>query len=110
MKHSGSKRPKALSPIERFLALSDKEKEAEYERAGDLSLDKTKPLSSADRKLWERAKRKVGRPVKGQGHKVISLSIEQGLLSKVDALAKRRNLTRAEIIARSLKSMLKGAA
>jgi hypothetical protein len=69
-----------------------------------------KPLSPAQSKQFERARKKLGRPVKGLGHKVISVSIERGLLTQVDALARRRKLTRAELIARGLHFVLKSVA
>ncbi|MFI5379315.1 MAG: hypothetical protein ACHRHE_08460 [Tepidisphaerales bacterium] len=67
------------------------------------------PLSAADRKRWERLRRKPGRPTVGKGHRVISVSIEQGLLDSVDALATQRKISRASLIAQGLRSVLAGA-
>jgi hypothetical protein len=69
-----------------------------------------RPLSAARRKQWERLRHKPGRPTVGKGHRVISVSIEQGLLDSVDALATRRKLSRASLIAHALRSVLAGAA
>ena len=37
---------------------------------------------------------------------MISLSVEQGLLKKADALARRRKLSRAELVAQALQAAL----
>jgi hypothetical protein len=64
-------------------------------------------LTSAQRKLWECAKaRGRGRPRIGNGVKVISLSVERGLLAMADAEAKARDISRAEVFARGLREML----
>ena len=56
-----------MTPIEKFLALTDAQKDAEvaeYDRGSPL---KTRPLNAAERKQWRRIKRKMGRPVIGKG-------------------------------------------
>lgn len=58
------------------------------------------------RALWEKARRKPGRPRRGQGSKVISLSMERDLLARADDLAKNMGLTRAALIERGLKAVL----
>jgi len=100
---------KKRSPIEEFIALPDEKKErivAEFDE--EFVLDKARPLNAEERKLWERAKRK-GRPVKGQGHKVIAVSVEKGLLKRADAYAKKQRLTRAALIARGLEAVISSA-
>ena len=57
----------------------------------------------------ERAMRKVGRPRVGQGAKRVLITIERGLLADADALARRRNTSRASLIAEGLKLILKKA-
>ena len=42
----------------------------------------------------------------GQGAKVISLSVERQLLSQADARAKALGISRAELVARGLRTML----
>jgi hypothetical protein len=66
----------------------------------------TKPLTPAMKAQWERAKRKRGRPVKGGGAKVISLSVERGLLDRADALAKEQGMSRADLFARGIHAVL----
>ncbi len=98
------------SPINDFLSLSEAEKEKvslEFDR--EFIGDTFGPLSPAHRRQWQRIKKSLGRPVKGKGHKVISVSIERGLLAKADALAKRRKITRASLIAQALETVLSKA-
>ena len=54
----------------------------------------------------ERDKRKRGRPRVGRGVRVISVSIEIGLLARADALARRLHISRAALIARGLRTVL----
>ncbi len=54
----------------------------------------------------ERAKRKRGRPKIGKGVRVISVSIEKGLLEKTDRLAKKLNVQRTRLISRGLEAIL----
>lgn len=55
---------------------------------------------------WRQAKARRGRPQKGQGAKIISVSVEKGLLTRSDRLAKQLGITRAELIARGLAATL----
>ena len=96
---------KALTPIAVFEALPDAEKERQFTEF-DQEFVPTRPLTPAQRKLWRKIKRKPGRPRVGQGAKVISLTVERGLLKDADALAKRRELTRAELVAEALRAAL----
>jgi len=54
----------------------------------------------------EQAKHKRGRPRIGRGVRVISVSVERGLLARADAFARRLNISRAALIARALRVML----
>ena len=98
---------KKHSAIEAFLALPDEEKERQW-REFDKPIDfnDTRPLTPAERKLWERAKRKRGRPKVGAGVKIISLSVEQDLLKKSDRLAKKLGVSRAFLVAQGLRHVL----
>ena len=64
----------------------------------EMVVDKSLPLTAAERKAWETARRKPGRPRRGGGAKVISVSVERGLLARSDALAKKLGLSRASLI------------
>ena len=94
------------SAIDAFLTLSDEEKERQWKEFDkEFIADTFKPLTAAQRAQWERAKRR-GRPIVGQGAKVISLSVERQLLKEADALAKARGISRAELVARGLRTIL----
>ena len=61
--------------------------------------DRSRPLTSAEQAQWNRVKRKRGRPKVGQGFKRISISMEQGLLKRASALAKKRRISRSKLFA-----------
>ena len=60
----------------------------------------------AARAKWLRAKRKLGRPRKGEGVKVISVSVEKELLARSDRLARKLRISRARLIALGLQATL----
>jgi len=76
----------------------------EYER--EFIIEESRPLSPEGEKLWRRAKNKPGRPRMGKGAKVISVSVEKGLLVRSDALARKLKVRRAQLIARGLRAVL----
>ena len=101
---------KKQSPMERFLALSDAQKDAEvaeFENSTDRS--SFKPLTAAQRKQWSRIKRKIGRPTIGAGAKQISVSMELDRLKRVDRYAKAHDLKRTEVIAQGVDLLLSRA-
>ncbi len=101
------KRRKKLTPIEDFLSQDDDKKHriaAEFDK--EMVIDTFRPLSRVEKQVWRRAKKKLGRPVKGKGHRVIAVSVEKGLLERADRYAKNRGLTRASLIALGLESVL----
>lgn len=69
-------------------------------------IDRSRPLNAAKRKQWNRMKRKRGRPRTGQGFKRVSVSMEQGLLKRVTALAKTRRISRSKLMAQVLEEAL----
>ena len=103
----GSIKMAKQSNIEKFLALSDSEKEADVQKALNA---KSRPLTPAQKARWNKVQSslnaKRGRPVRGRGAKVISLSEEQSLLERADALAKKEGVSRASIVARGLEAIL----
>jgi hypothetical protein len=68
--------------------------------------DEFGPLSVRARSRWKKARQRPGRPRQGKGVKVISVTVERSLLARSDALAKNMGVTRAGMIARSLKAVL----
>ena len=79
---------------------------AEFDR--EFVIDEFKPLTPAQRAKWERLQRKPGRPKVGTGVKVISFSIEPGLLDRADRLAKKLKISRAQLVHRGLEAVLAG--
>jgi hypothetical protein len=55
---------------------------------------------------WRQAKRKRGRPRRGKGAKKISVSLEQGLLTRATKLAKKLGVPRAQLISLGLEAVL----
>jgi len=80
--------------------------EATQQYGGESVIDGFGPLNDAARARWERARRKPGRPRRGKGAKVISVSVERELLSRSDHLARDLGVTRAGLIERGLKAVL----
>jgi hypothetical protein len=111
------KRKKKISEYERFIALTDAQKDAEV--AG---FDKRpegfpgKPLRESDKALHRKARarglavaRGVGRPMVGKGAKIVPVSIERGLLKEVDSFARRHKLKRSQMVAEGLRLVMKKA-
>jgi len=80
---------------------------AEFDK--EFAADRFGPPPPRARARWTRARRKRGRPRVGKGVAVISLSIEKTLLQRADALARRQGVSRAQLVARGLESVLKAA-
>ena len=72
----------------------------------EMVVDRFKPLNRVARLRFERARRKPGRPRRGMGVGVISVSIERDLLRRCDALARTLGLSRARLIERGLRIVL----
>jgi hypothetical protein len=72
----------------------------------EMVADGFRPMGPLERARWERARRKPGRPRRGAGAKVISVSVERGLLVRSDALARNLGITRASLVERGLKAVL----
>jgi hypothetical protein len=98
---------KKISEYERFMALSDAEKDAEvaqYDRGIDWS--ETKPLTREMREQERRAKRKRGRPRIGQGTKKVLVNVELTLLNQADAYARKEHVSRSQLFSRGLLAVL----
>jgi len=104
------KKQKELTPIERFLSLTDAQKDAEV-ASFEKGIDPREwhPLTPAQRKQWTRIKRKIGRPRVGKGAKIVPISIERGLLQEADSFAKRHKLKRSQMVAQGLRLVMKKA-
>jgi len=67
--------------------------------AEKVTFENTRPLTKDARLALARAARKGGRPRIGAGAKRINITVEQTLLNKADAYARRHGLTRAAVVA-----------
>ena len=72
----------------------------------EMVVDHSRELTPAEQSRWQRARRKPGRPRVGDGVQVISVSLEKGLLSRADRLAKKLQLPRTQLIALGLEALL----
>ena len=98
MKKRKSKRYQDMNAAE----LADATKE--YDQPG--MIDRTRPMTPAERAEERKARRRAGRPRIGRGSERINITIERGLLTEADAVARRQKIGRSELIARSLQQML----
>jgi hypothetical protein len=118
---------KKISEYERFMALSDAEKDAEvavYDRYPQGI--KGRPLNKADKALHRLARARgravaagrippaerapgAGRPIVGKGAKIVPVSIERGLLKEVDSFAKAHKLKRSQMVAQGLRLVMQRA-
>jgi hypothetical protein len=74
--------------------------------AEHLTFENTRPLTKASRQALARAVRRGGRPRIGAGAKRINITVEQTLLKRTDAYARRHGLTRAAVVAEGLKRIV----
>ncbi len=77
---------------------------AEFDR--EMVVSRSRALTRADRRRWHEVRRKPGRPKRGAGVKVISVSVERGRLARSDALARCLGISRAALIERGLRVAL----
>lgn len=98
MKKRRIKRFQEMNPSERAAVV------AEFDQ--EFIIDKSRQLNGTERAQWRRAKRKRGRPMIGNGAKIIAVSVERNLLARCDRLAKKKRVSRASLIARGLRAVL----
>ena len=100
--------------VAEFEALPDAEKERRWLEIDRLTTEqvakRSKPLNAEERELWQKFKRKVGRPRLGKGVRVVSVGLERELLKKADALAKRRGVNRSALVSEALRALIASAA
>ncbi|MGD0462872.1 MAG: hypothetical protein ABSB74_10330 [Tepidisphaeraceae bacterium] len=70
--------------------------------------DEARPLTAAERKVFESARRRGPvRPRMGKSAEKINITIERGLLRETDGLASKSGKSRSELIAESLRLLLR---
>ena len=73
-------------------------------------LARSRPLNAREREQWRRFKKKAGRPKIGSGTKNVSVSLERDLLRAADRFAKRHGMSRSQLIAQGVKTIIGSAA
>ncbi len=68
--------------------------------------ENSRPLTPTERAQWEKLKRGRGQPRNHQGRQRISVSLERGLLARVTAWAKRRHISRSQLLAQVIEAAL----
>ena len=90
-----------------FRAMSDADKERVWASLNrEIPAEELRPLTPAERKRWARVKRKIGRPKVGKGAVPVSVSLERGLLERVDAEARRAGMARSAFLGRLIETAL----
>jgi len=104
MKKTRQKKTQARPVRKLTRAVLDK-MSAEFDR--EFVADTFAPPTPEAKQRLRRAKRKRGRPRIGAGSKAISVTVEKTLLKRIDHIVKLRKTTRAQLISRGLKTVLK---
>jgi hypothetical protein len=98
-----STKTKKKNAVDKFLSLSDAEKDRVAGEFDKEFVGKTfGPLPDRERKLWRKAKRKRGRPRIGRGADGVLISLERTLLKRADAYAKSHGISRSKLVAKGL--------
>jgi hypothetical protein len=85
-----------------LLSAADKEKVWNYYNRV-IPESEMRPLTKRERARFEKIQRRsVGRPKVGQGAKVVAVTLEKGLLQRVDDYARQHEMKRAEMITKGL--------
>jgi len=77
----------------------------EFDKVGAIFKGKN-PVPRKLLKEWTASERKRGRPPIGEGAQPVQVTIERGLLEKVDIAARDQHTTRSALIARGLEMVL----
>ena len=92
----------AMTDAERAKIISDIENETTEEM-----LARSTPLTPRQRRNLRKARRLQGRPKHGKhGTKIVSVTVEKGLLKLADSYAKRHGLKRSELVDISLRATI----
>lgn len=104
---------KKPSGYQRFMALTDEEKDVEvaaYDRELPTNRDGLpgRPLTARQQSEWKKIQRRLqrGRPKVGRGVKRVMISVEVGLLHRADGFAKKHQMKRSELVAKALESVI----
>lgn len=98
---------KKTSRYERFMAMTDAQRQADVAHFNQEDLTPGKPLSPEMRKQWNRAKRR-GRPSKPADKRAarVLITLPPDLLRQADDYARQHGLTRAALVAEGLRKLV----
>ena len=65
-----------------------------------------RPATPAERRKFNRVRRKMGRPIIGKGAIRVLVTVEKGLLKEADKFAKQNGLKRAHMVAKGLRLVM----
>lgn len=105
------KKNKKPSEYDRFIALTDEQKDAEVAIFDKEDLSPGEPISPAERrrfKAWQ--KRSVGRPRIGEGFRRWNISLEKSIARDADAYARKHGKTRSGLVVEAIKSYIQRVA
>lgn len=71
--------------------------------------EETRVMNKAERAQWNRAKRRRGRPRKAETAARVLITVERGLLNEADALARSQGVSRSQLIAQGLRTLIRKA-
>jgi hypothetical protein len=95
------------APVKPYWDMTTEElREATKEFDEEFVADRAKPLTTPLQARWKRAKAKSARAENGSGQQTIAVRLEQALLDRCTALAKKKRISRDALIARGLKALL----
>lgn len=95
----------------KFMAMTPAQRAADVAQFDREDLTPGKPLTATDRAMHRQAairgkKAKRGRPVVGEGTKMVPITIERGLLKAADEFAKRNGYKRSQMVADGLRLVM----
>ena len=91
-------------------AMSKEELEADTAKFDrEFIVDESRPLTRKLKTGLRKAARRRGRPRTGKGARRVLVTIERGLLDRSDAFARRKKMSRSQLIARGLETVLSSA-
>jgi hypothetical protein len=98
---------KKKNGTKRYWEMNSKElAEATKEFDQEFVIEKSTPLTPAMRARWEKAKRKSAKSRNGRGIRVISIRVDESLLKRSEALARKMGISHDLLVARGLRKVL----
>src|SRR5687768_16080368 len=99
--------PKKSKPLTRMSTAELARATAEFDKP--MVIDTFRPLSAAEREAWQRATRGNGNGKAKQKSAHVRVTLEPRLLKQADALARKRGLSRSQLVAEGLLHLLRKA-